>query len=180
MIQVIQIKEDLFVYPIFKNGSSSLKQYAKRNKCKMLFNEQVRRCETITTYIREPKERFVAGVHSYIAFERRKDPNLDYDQVLEQIKTKGLTNEHFVQQFWWLNGLARYYSGKIKFENSRQLLNLIPDRKIPHLEFPEITPEQHEKIGEIEFNLAQDYKIWDNYMDKTINLKDLLNVLSKT
>ena len=79
MIQVIQIKEDLFVYPIFKNGSSSLKQYAKRNKCKMLFNEQVRRCETITTYIREPKERFIAGVHSYIAFERRKDPHgFDY------------------------------------------------------------------------------------------------------
>ncbi len=177
VVKVIQFTSTAFIYPIFKNGYTSLRNYAERNKCKILLNEQVNRCNTITVYIREPMQRFISGVNTYTYFEQQKDPTLDNDVILNKIKNKTVLDEHFMPQFDWINRLGKYFDFWIEFVNVEELMKLIPDRGGPPV--PTITDERKQKISSLNFDLSNDYVIWNEWMNKRVNIKDFIDVLSK-
>ena len=92
MIKVVELLPGKFVLPIFKNGLSSIEAYAKEKNIKWLINEQLKNIDTITIFLREPAERFVSGVHSFIEFEKRKNKGrIDVYGNWEKIKESWIT-----------------------------------------------------------------------------------------
>lgn len=182
MIKTVKIR-DLYIFPIFKNGKSSIDQYAEKNKCRWLINEQSNRADYINVFIRNPKERFISGVHSFIEFERRKNPNLDYETMLYVIENHGVINEHYQAQYFWIKSLAEFYKGEIMCRPIKELYTLIPNRDKPRI--PDISQSQYTRISKIVFkDIQYDEAILKNHLLKKISIekfiKDVKNTLSST
>ena len=173
MIKVVQIEKN-FIFPIFKNGRSSILYHAQKHKCKWLLNQQVNRAGEIIVFLREPKQRIISGIHSFIEFEKRKNKKIDYDTMLYIIDNHGITNEHFELQIQWIKNLAYYYKGDLVLKDIEDLDNYVPIRKLPGI--PKITEEQKNKIAKIVIkDIDADFKLYKNYIGKKIQINKLVN-----
>jgi hypothetical protein len=105
-----------FVYPIFKNGSSSL----KAENPTVIINKKIRAISNITVYVRDPFERYVSGVQTYL----RHNPHLDRATALSMIDEYLFLNRHFALQFHWLLNLRRNYDNWLTFRSMDELGNL--------------------------------------------------------
>ena len=152
--------------------------YARARQIKPLINGQIKRVDTVTVYLRDPRERFVSGVHSFIEFEKRK-AQIDYETVLHMIASHGLTNKHFEPQHNWLRRLADHFSGDIDLQPVSALMDLIENRDRPGI--PDISETQRTKINQIQpKHTADDFLL--SFVGQTIPLTSIIeridNVLS--
>ena len=93
---VIVKSSNTFIFPIFKNGSSSLtKDFPK------IPHNDVANVTEVTVFIREPIDRFVSGVTTYI----KKNPHIPESAITEFVKQFLFFNRHFCPQFYWLVNL---------------------------------------------------------------------------
>jgi hypothetical protein len=107
--EVIEIEaSQRYIYPIFKNGSTSLNNYAQAQKLKILFNEQIRKLPNINVIIRNPQERFISGFNTYVYNIKQENPQLDSDTIIYFAETYLFLNRHYAPQFSWLVNLTRY------------------------------------------------------------------------
>jgi len=100
---------DQWIYWIQKNGSSSL----RKEECNGAIgyrNHDISSLPVIDIYIRNPRARYVSGVHTYLEFLHRDHPYLDHDTALWFVKRYKFLNRHFLPQFFWLVNLSRYLS----------------------------------------------------------------------
>ena len=125
--RVILLKDACALYPIFKNGQTSLFNYAKEKKLKILKNKEINKVKKIKIFLRDPVERFVSGVHTVIELEGISD----IDVFLRSVEGMKTYNRHFVPQFYWLMHLFKYYRGVIELLPINELYNLIPNRDGP-------------------------------------------------
>jgi hypothetical protein len=102
------IPSQRYVYPIFKNGSSSLHKQAEQSNWRVKINEQISRCHIIHVVIRDPQERFVSGVNTFIQWTMRDHPDLDINTVSWFAQQYLFLDRHYATQFMWLLNLARY------------------------------------------------------------------------
>ena len=109
--EVIQVTSHNFIYPIFKNGSSSLYDTANDNNWKILLNNQIEKCEKITVFIREPLDRLYTGINSYI--EELINIGLDENTILYFINNYAFLNRHYLPQILWLTHLVRYAKSNV-------------------------------------------------------------------
>ena len=172
MIKIVEIKNEYY-FPIFKNGSSSIQSYAKKNQCKWLFDQQCRRAGAVSVFIRDPKERFISGVHSFIEFERRKFKDIDYETVLYLIKNHGLINRHFETQCKHLERLSEFFDGHVFLKGMDELDAVVDCHIRPGI--PKINTDQKTIIEKLIPDTIQiDYNLFDK-----IGRKELIrNVLS--
>ena len=89
------------VYPIFKNGSSSLMSVSN----KTYVNKQISECKSIDIIIRDPETRFVSGLN-----ENCQQNNLDVKDTWDLVYEDKLINRHFAPQWLWLLHLYKFYS----------------------------------------------------------------------
>ena len=171
MIKIVDIK-GTFVFPIYKNGHSATEKYVEQNECKWLFNEQCKRANPITVFLRRPVERFVSGVHTYIQFERRAGRNVDYEDTLSKISAGEITNEHFSSQYDWLCKLQEYYSGIVIVKTVNDLRNLIPNRESPKISSASL--QERAMILKVKFDLRKDHILFNNYVGSHMPIKRLL------
>lgn len=175
--EVIQLKDDQFVYPIFKNGRSSLMAYAWKNKLKILKNKEISDCKKITIFLRSPKDRFASGVHTF--FYLTNSQCID-ENVLKKIESFDIIDRHFVPQYLWLLHLHKYFHGTVRLEPVLELLNLIPNREGPWTDNPNpwkaITQKDKDKILSIKHKkyIEVDNKIIKKYMNQSVELKKLM------
>jgi hypothetical protein len=173
MIRILELLSNKHVLSIKKNGSSSIEAYAKSNKIKWLFNEQIEKIEHITIFIRKPRERFISGVHSFIEFEKRKNATLHYDTMLYGIEYLQVRNEHFIPQFFSLVELNRYFRGSVDIKDVAELYSWIPNKNKPAI--ADITPLQQKKIFDIKYpDLKYDELLYQLYLDKTVRLENII------
>jgi hypothetical protein len=97
-----------YVYIIFKNGHSSLIASMEAKGLKMLFNEQIKRIESIDVVLRDPDTRMLSGINTYIQKTLSENPGLDKKTVTWFAKNYLFLNRHYSTQFSWLLNLARY------------------------------------------------------------------------
>lgn len=93
-----------YVFPIFKNGSSSLRKI----KTSAILNQQIKRCEEITVYLREPKQRYVSGMYTFVKEVMRENEGLDEHTVFHMVRSYLCVNRHYMAQFLWICNLATY------------------------------------------------------------------------
>ena len=107
--EVIEIEaSQRYIYPIFKNGSSSINEYAQAQKLKIIFNEQIKKISNIDIILRDPLARFISGVNTYVFNTKQDNPQLDIDTIIYFTETYLFLDRHYAPQFSWLVNLTRY------------------------------------------------------------------------
>ena len=89
-----------YVFPIHKNGQSAIRVHSTAILC----NQQIKRLDHITVYLREAQQRYRVGVATYL----QHNANLDSETLLHLINTRQLLNNHFCSQYHWLQHLRRF------------------------------------------------------------------------
>jgi hypothetical protein len=102
------IPSQRYVYPIFKNGRSSLSIAAEEKKWRLKLNDQIKKIDSIDIILRDPKDRLVSGVNTFIQHTLRDNPDLDLTTVQWFAQNYLFLNRHYSSQFSWLVNLARY------------------------------------------------------------------------
>lgn len=115
-----------FVYPIFKNGSNSLKEFAQDQNYKIFVNEQLKNIDTIDILLRNPTERYLSGVKTFVNNTKRDNPQLDIDTILYFAENYLFLNRHYAPQLSWLINLNRYTTAKLRFFGMESLLDYTP------------------------------------------------------
>ena len=118
LCKVCQV-EDEYIYPIFKNASSSIFEMSK----KVYVNKQISSIGCITVYIRNAESRFNSGVTTYL--EHNKD--LDKNTLITLIERQELMNSHFMPQYFWLHNLSKHYKGNLYIKDFNDI-NFTIDR----------------------------------------------------
>ena len=140
--------------------------------------------------MRNPKERFISGVHTYLEYEKMNSQKkyldtlvhfYNEDTILKQIEEMTLCDRHFVPQFIWLIHLSKYFKGTVRIDSVSELYLAIPNRGKPPI--PEITYKRRQKIKKINSKKYTDIdeKIIEKYMCRSVELeiliKEFYNVL---
>ena len=99
-LEIYRVEPDRYIYPIYKNGSSSLRASAER----VYDYKQIAQLKTIEVFVREPFERYVSGVQTWL----NHNPDFDRNTALKFVREFLFLNNHFSLQFHWLVNLQRF------------------------------------------------------------------------
>ena len=126
--EVIEMSSQRYIYPIFKNGRTSLHEYAQAQKFKTLINEQIKKLDVIDVILRNPIDRFIAGVNAYVYNEKLENPQLDVNTIIYFAETYLFLNRHYAPQISWLVNLNRYVSptAKLRLHSMSALSEFTP------------------------------------------------------
>lgn len=102
------IPSQRYFYPIFKNGSTSIKHQAIKSKWKVYLNNKIRKIPSVDVIVRDPQKRLVSGVNTFVTQTLLANPELDKDTVFWFASNYLHLNRHYSMQYSWLLNLARY------------------------------------------------------------------------
>lgn len=175
--EVFDIPHIGLVYPIMKNGSSSLRKYAKANKCSVFKNNEIRDLSVIEVFCREPVERFVSGVCTFLGHKQIQDTQ----SALRDIANLKTYDRHFVPQIFWLFHLYKFFKKEVVIRSVKELYSLIDRRDRPA---PVLTNELKKQILSVDHTryVTADQHLLSTYMNQKVSLekivKDFRYVLS--
>jgi hypothetical protein len=160
---VLEVSPQRFVYPIFKNGFSSLSSSGFR----IIDHEELSNLDTVEIFVRDPIERFFSGLNSYVG----QNEHLDRDTVITLAVNHLFINRHFAPQFHWLVNLRRFTRAKIKINPINKLskitnLHLNENKnKIKHeiLQFPKVL-----------FYMQLDKILTEKFLGHTVSFPDIV------
>lgn len=158
------------IYLIFKNGSSSVKSHCNKKGYEGYRNEELKRFSEILIFLRDPIERCVSGIHTFL--ETEKIENVDI--TLENIESGRQHNRHFVPQLVWLFHLYKFYRRDVYFRPIDELYNIIPSRKKPFIK--ELSDSRREKILSYDLKdyVKDDQILIEKFMNKRVKLQNVL------
>jgi len=108
------IPSQRYVYVIFKNGHSSFLSYRLKNNCRILINQQIQKINNIDIVIRNPQDRLMSGINTFVQHILRDNPKLDCSTVEWFAQNYLHLDRHYYPQFSWLLNLARYLDTNTK------------------------------------------------------------------
>ena len=125
--EVIEIEaSQRYIYPIFKNGSSSLLEHARQQNYKILMNEQIERAPIIDVILRDPLSRYISGTQTFVHDIKKENPTLDVDTILYFAENYLFLNRHYAPQLSWLINLSRYADAKLRLHSMEALSTFTP------------------------------------------------------
>ena len=155
-----------YVYPIYKNGSSSLYNSGFR----LVNHDELPNITVVDIYVRNPYDRFVTGVNTFL----QHNNNLDQATVLHFVNNYLFLNRHFCPQFHWLVNLQRFTRAKIRI-NSIDALSDITTLKANQSEDPLLD----EALGteKLHFYLSIDKVLTEDLLGKTVPFKLIVQTI---
>lgn len=162
---IYEVAPNRYVYPIFKNGSSSLSSSARQINYREL--EQVQEVEV---FLRDPFERYVSGVQTYLA---HLGTGYDRDTMLKVIAEFLFLNRHFALQFHWLINFARHSNAWIHFrpleelETATEFTYNIVSRDTSLIDY-------FKDNSKLNYYLQLDYIVYQNFMNCKVHFGDLV------
>lgn len=166
---VLEIAPNRYVYPIFKNGSSSL----YRSGFKLVDKDHLQHINNIEVFVRNPHERFISGVQTYLS---RLDPSLDQTTALYFVEKYFFLNRHFCPQLFWLINLARFTDATLTIrpiQELAQITNLNENQTVKNVELI----KRFGSNTKIKFYNEMDEVLTVNLCGQTVDLKSIFNVL---
>ena len=104
-----------YIFPIYKNGSSSLfRQCSESNGIRLDYARLNSITDDITVIIREPSERLKSGMATVIYNLKTQHPYLDSDTIEFLLKRYLYLDVHYMPQFHWILNLSRFINPEIK------------------------------------------------------------------
>lgn len=158
-----------YIYPIFKNASSSLMNSGFR----LLSQDELSRIDNVEVLVRNPYDRFLSGVQTYLD---KLDPSLDQDTALHFVENHLFLNRHFVPQFHWLVNLQRYTKATITLR-PLHYVETLTDVKINQSIHDIELAERFAENSKVHFYLEIDKVLINNLMGKTVTFKDIVETI---
>ena len=130
----------------------------------------------ITIFLRDPKERFVSGVNTFIQHLQSND--LDTRTILYFINRYLFLNRHYAPQFFWMLNLYRY-SGPDTYVNFQHMTDISLLTTIhSHAGVEPITDQLLEHIQLFDWSKLELYFYLDqillDHIGKTVKICDLI------
>ncbi len=170
--QVIEIIPDTqYVYPIFKNGSSSL----GKSGYPLISNQQLSTIKNVEVYVREPHDRFVSGVQTYLS---KLDSKADIKTALYFIEKYLYLNRHFCPQIFWLMNLRRFTNASITIkpiESINQITNFNINQSNRDLDLV----KYFEQKSKVRFYNEIDEVLTINLLGKTVEFDEITELLKE-
>ena len=161
---VVKIGEH-YVYPIFKNASTSLFDAADAT----LVNTKIKKCKDIHIFLRDPEHRFISGINEYCL-----QNNLEVEKTWHEVWEGKLIDRHFAPQWLWLFHLYKFYRGEVILKPFKT----INDYCKIHMN----KEKKQTDVALIKQFVEVDYELIENHLNKPILLEKLIrkykNVLS--
>jgi hypothetical protein len=175
------IPSQRYVYPIFKNASSSLHYQAIHSNWRIIINEQIKKLSHIEVILRDPQQRLVSGFNTFVQNVLHNNPELDQDTVVWFAKNYLFLDRHYCPQFFWLINLARYLSPDtvLTFRPMDSVADITSLHKLPE----GITPptqemqQQANSIPNIEMYQRLDQILFDQCLGQSMTFGQVLNSL---
>lgn len=158
-----------FVFPIFKNGSSSL--YKTYNN--LVPQDKIANLTEVDVFVRDPYARFLSGVQTYIDNLVAADPAIDRYTVLQFINEYMFLNRHCVPQFHWLVNLTRFSSAKIKLLPLTELSTITHLNSNKHIVDADIVNLLDNP--KIQFYVGIDKVLTETLIGQTVTFREILN-----
>lgn len=166
---VVSLHEACHVFPIFKNGNSSIMEMAHRNDLTLHVNDEISDLDLINVYLRDPKQRFISGVNTFASFGQRP-----VDDLMRDIQSYRVYDKHFIPQYLWLMHLFKHYKGQVNLLPVSELRTTVP------LDYKPNTEDHKDRIRDImdrdnfDGYITVDEKMINNFMNRTVNLQELI------
>lgn len=155
-----------YVYPIYKNGSSSLYSSGFR----LVEHDELATIPLIDVYVRNPYDRFVTGVNTFL----QHNQDLDRSTLLHFVGNYLFLNRHFCPQFHWLLNLQRFSNAKLRINHISSLSN-ITGLKYNQSQDPIL--DNYLDNDKIHFYLSIDKVLTEDLLDKTVTFKFIVQTI---
>lgn len=158
-----------YVYPIFKNGSSSL----YRTGYKSIDQHKLRSLSNVEVYVRNPHERFVSGVQTFLSM---LDPKLDRNTALYFVEQYFYLNRHYCPQLCWLMHLNQFANVSYTIKPIEELQSLTEFKDNQSTLDLDLV-ERFKNNSKIKFYNEMDEVLTVNLIGKTVYLEEIFSVL---
>lgn len=166
--QILEVGPDRYVYPIFKNGSSSLTAANPR----ALNYFEMRDLRTVEVFLREPFERYVSGVQTYL----RQNPHLDRVTALTMIDQYLFLNSHFSLQFHWIVNLQKFTDAWMYFRPIEEL-HTATEHTWNMLARDQTLVDYFGSNQKLKYYLQLDKILYEDFMGQTVPLKQIVRFI---
>jgi hypothetical protein len=161
-LEIYRVDPDRYIYPIYKNGSSSLRASAER----VHDYKQIARLQVVEVFVREPFERYVSGVQTWL----RHNPELDRPTALKFVGDFLFLNSHFSLQFHWLVNLQRFTQAWMHIRPIDEL-NTATDLAWNVLARDESLIEYFQDNHKLWYYLQLDKVLWEDLRGQTVTMR---------
>jgi len=155
-----------YVYPIYKNGSSSLYNSGFR----LMDHDELPTISVVDIYVRNPYDRFVTGVNTFL----QHNNNLDRATAIHFVNDYLFLNRHFCPQFHWLVNLQRFTDAKIRI-NPISTLSDITALRVNQSEDPLL--DEALSTEKLHFYLSIDKVLTEDLLGKTVPFKLIVQTI---
>lgn len=155
-----------YVYPIYKNGSSSLYNSGFR----LMDHDELPTISVVDIYVRNPYDRFVTGVNTFL----QHNNNLDRATAIHFVNDYLFLNRHFCPQFHWLVNLQRFTDAKIRI-NPISTLSDITALRVNQSEDPLL--DEALSTEKLHFYLSIDKVLTEDLLGKTVPFKLIMQTI---
>jgi hypothetical protein len=163
-LTVVEFTEGQYVYPIHKNASSLITGLALQK----LNYREIEKLTEIDVYIREPFERYVSGVQTWLRF----NPEYDRATALRFIREFLFLNNHFSLQFHWIVNLARVTEARVHLRDLREL-NLVTDKVWHAVTRDETLLEYFHNNTKLHYYLQLDKILYEELIGQTLTFRQI-------
>jgi hypothetical protein len=161
-LKVYELAPGQYVYPIYKNASSTIARVARRE----LNYFDIRELTTIDVYLRDPFERYISGVQTYLRYH----PELDRETALKFIEEFLFLNSHFSLQFHWIINLSRMTDAWLHFRHVNEL-NSVTHEVWNTLTRDETLVDRFRDHSKLHYYLQLDKILYNEFMGKTVPVR---------
>jgi hypothetical protein len=167
---VLDVGNGRYVYPIFKNGSTSLN--LSNFKSFYMHSEQMRNVEIIDVFIREPIGRYISGVNTYLT-----NNGMDFLTSRNFIKQFLFLDRHFAPQFFWLLNLQRYTKAKMRLLSMSEISKITPlyENTSNDIKLPGVANLGND--SKIQFYLQLDNVLAYDLLGHTVTFKQIVQTI---
>ena len=178
--EVIQVASQQFVYPIFKCGRSSLTWGMESRGWTFVPERNISKITApIRIFLRDPRERFLSGVNTYLQHLENEGNDLDLHTVLFFVNRYLFLNRHYAPQFFWLLNLARFSRPDtlVTFSPMTEISQLTDSND--HAGVGPLTSELKQKIDQFDWSALELYygldQILIDHIGKTVSVQQILS-----